>query len=179
MSSDQLGPKKRGGVRKKANGKQKRARRSDFEFPALEPSVALHSRRSEVEDVASYAHKLNHEEKAWLNQFMKEYNEASVGSEEEPTGVLHTPDEILKDKDGEVIMTTNRWGMVDKNSVPMTSKKLCTDRNNDRNRCEYTLAVSANRLNLVEHDYEMERLMYGFDPDLEPENDVEDDYFPD
>ena len=113
-----------------------------------------------MEDVASYVHKLNHEEKAWMNQFMKEYNEASVGSEENPTGVFHHPDEILKDKNGEVIMTTNRWGMQDKNSVPMTSKKLCTDRNNDRNRCDYTLAQAANRLNLVENDYEMERLIY-------------------
>jgi hypothetical protein len=132
-------------VRKKASGKQKNPRRSDFEFPCLEPSVALHTRREEVEDVASYAHKLNREEKAWLNQFMKEYNEASVGSEEEPTGMFH---------------------------VSKEDRKICTDRNNARNRCDYTLAAAANRLNLVESDYEMERLIHGNeeyedDPELE------------
>lgn len=148
-------------MRKKASANQKNPRRSDFEYPSLEPSVALHSRRQEVEDVASYAHKLSPEEKAWMNQFMKEYNEANVGSEETPTGVFHRPDEILKDKNGEIIMTTNRWGMVDENSVPLTSKKLCTDRNNDRNRCDYTLAQAANKLNLIESDYEMERLIHG------------------
>lgn len=125
--------KKRGGVRKKASGTHKNPKRSNFEFPCLEPSVALHSRREAVEDVASYAHKLNKEDKAWLNQFMKEYNEASVGSEENPTGVFHTSKE---------------------------DRKLCTDRNNARNRCDYTLAQAANKLNLVESDFEMERILY-------------------
>lgn len=132
MSSGKVG-KKRGGVRKKSNVKQKTTRRGDFEFPSLEPSVALLSRRQEVEDVASYAHKLSKEEKAWLNQFMKEYNEASVGSEEEPTGLFHRSTE---------------------------DRKICTDRNNARNRCDYTLAAAANRLNLIETEYEMERIIH-------------------
>ena len=38
--------------------------------------MSLLKRRDDVDDVASYAHKLNAEEKAWLNQFMKEYNDA-------------------------------------------------------------------------------------------------------
>ena len=98
-------------------------------------------RRSEVEDVASYVHKLNYEEKAWMNQFMKEYNEASVGGEENPTGVFHTNKE---------------------------ERKICTDRNNARNRCDYTKAAAANRLNLVENDYQMEKILYnGLDIDDE------------
>lgn len=102
-------------------------------------------RREEVEDVASYVHKLSHAEKAWLNQFMSEYNEASVGSEEEPTGVFHRTKK---------------------------ERKLCTDRNNARNRCWYTEESAANRLNLVENDGEMERLIYSnheLDDNEEPE----------
>ena len=132
MASEKQG-KKRGGVRKKGSPNQKNPRRSNFEYPSLEPSVALHSRREAVEDVASYAHKLNKEDKAWLNQFMKEYNEASVGSEEEPTGIFH---------------------------VSKEDRKICTDKNNARNRCWYTEEAAANRLNLVETESEMERLIY-------------------
>jgi len=130
-------------VRKARSLNQKRPRRSDFEFPSLEPSVALLSRQEEVNDVASYAHKLNTEEKAWLNQFMKEYNEASTKD-----AVFHTTAE---------------------------TRKICNDKNNARNRCDYTLAAAANKLNLVESEYAMERLIHGFDPDLEPETDISDD----
>lgn len=173
MSSDQLEPKKRGGVRKKASGKQKRPRRSDFEFQYLEPSVALLRRRQEVEDVASYVHKLSPEEKAWMNQFMKEYNDAGV----DENSIFHSKDEILKDKDGNVIMTTNNWGVVTDKSVPLTSYKLCTDRNNSRNRCDYTAAEAMNMLTHVESDYEMERLLYN-GGELEDENSIntEDDF---
>ena len=73
MSSETPGKKKRGGVRKKAAAGQKKQRRSDFAYPYLEPTVSLVKRRQEVEDVASYAHLLNDEEKAWMNQFMKEH----------------------------------------------------------------------------------------------------------
>lgn len=98
-------------------------------------------RRAEVEDVASYAHKLNPEEKAWMNQFMKEYNDAGTKD-----GVFHKTAE---------------------------ERKICHDKNNARNRCWYTEEAAANRLNLVESDYELERVMYGFDPDLKPETDEE------
>lgn len=81
-----------------------------------------------MEDVASYAHKLNSEEKAWMNQFMKEYNEASTEN-----AVFHTTAE---------------------------TRKICNDRNNARNRCWYTEEAAANRLNLIESDYEMEKLVY-------------------
>lgn len=163
MPSDQQGPKKRGGVRKQSPKNQLRPKRSDFEFPSLEPSVNLGKRREEVEDVASYTHKLNAEEKAWLNQFMKEYNEATTKD-----AIFHN-DEILKDRNGETIMTTNRWGEVDDKSVPMTARKLCTDRNNQRNRCQYTEAVAANRLNLVENDFEMESILHGEELDTHEE----------
>lgn len=70
---------KRGGVRKKSsNTKQKRPRRADFEFPYLEPGVSLLKRSEETEDLASYVGQLNQEEKAWLNQFAKEYINADT-----------------------------------------------------------------------------------------------------
>jgi hypothetical protein len=117
-------------VRKKAARNQKRPRRADFEFPYLEPSVSLKTRVEETTDVASYAGKLNAEEKAWMNQFMKEYNDCSL-------------------KEGEAVFHTTA-----------AERKICTDRNNARNRCQYTEAVAANRMNLVENDWEMERIIY-------------------
>jgi len=62
---------KKGGVRKTVKKNQKK-RRADYEFPYLEPSVALISRKEETEDVASYMNKLPKEAKEWMNQFMKE-----------------------------------------------------------------------------------------------------------
>jgi hypothetical protein len=124
--------KKRGGVRKKSSGTAKKPRRSDFDYPYLEPSVALLKRRDEVIDVASYANQLTPDEKAWMNQFMKEYNDADTA-----TAVFHTD---------------------------AKTRKICNDRNNARNRCWYTEEAAANRLNLVESDYEMERLIYSTDP---------------
>lgn len=93
-----------------------------------------------MEDVASYVHKLNHEEKAWLNQFMREYNEATTKD-----AVFHKTAE---------------------------ERKICNDKNNARNRCWYTEEAAANRLNLVENDYEMERLLY---KEGELEDEPEDD----
>lgn len=129
--------KKRGGVRKTANAKQKRPRRKDFDFPYLEPSVALLKRRDEVEDVASYAHKLGPEEKAFLNQFMKEYNDADLTDA--------------------------------KFHISAEERKVCFDKNNARNRCWYAEESAANRLNLVESDYELERLIYNNTEEQETE----------
>lgn len=128
MSSETVEKKRRGGVRKAGAKGQKKARRSDFDYPYLEPSVSLLKRRDEVEDVASYAHKLSTEEKAWMNQFMKEYNDASTKD-----AVFHTD---------------------------AKTRKICNDKNNARNRCWYTEEAAANRLNLVENEFEMERLIY-------------------
>lgn len=142
---------KRGGVRKKGNNKGK-SKRADYEFPCLEPSVALARRKDAVEDVASYVNQLNHSEKVWMNQFMKEYNEASVGSEEVPTGTFH---------------------------ITKKDRKLCTDMNNSRNRCTYTEEQAANRLNLVGTDWDMEKIIYGYidieDYELLNQNDSDED----
>lgn len=129
------------------NQKNKRPRRADFEFPYLEPSVSMVKRQDDVTDVASYAHKLSQEEKAWMNQFMKEYNDA------------HTKDAVFH--------------------ITAEERKICHDKNNARNRCWYTEEAAANRLNLVESDYELEKLMYGGDVADLPEQADDDIYFPD
>ena len=87
---------KRGGVRKKAPGNQKTPRREKKRYSYLDPSNSLFIRREETEDVASYVDQLNEEEKAWMNQFMKEYVNAHTKD-----GVFHkTPEErkICHDK---------------------------------------------------------------------------------
>lgn len=63
-----------------------------------------------------------------MNQFMKEYNEATTQD-----AVFH---------------------------ITAAERKICNDKNNARNRCWYTEEAAANRLNLVETESEMERLIY-------------------
>lgn len=65
-----------------------------------------------------------------MNQFMKEWNDCSL-------------------KEGEAVF-----------HITEEDRKICTDRNNARNRCQYTGAVASNRLNLVENDYEMEKIIH-------------------
>jgi len=60
-----------------------------------------------------------------------------------------------------------------KNAVFHTTaetRKICNDKNNARNRCQYTEAVAANRLNLVENDYEMEKLLHSTEDELEADD---------
>lgn len=131
--------------------------------------MSLGKRKEAVDDVASYSSKLSQDEKAWMNQFMKEYNDADTKN-----AIFHN-DEILTDHNGEVIMTTNRWGVITEKSVPMTARKLCNDRNNSRNRCWYTEEVAANRLNLVESDQEMERILHGEDLDAHEGGEIDEE----
>src|SRR5690606_14836404 len=88
----------------------------------------LARRREEVEDIQEYLHKLGPDEMAWMNQFMKEYNDADLTNSE-----FHNTKE---------------------------DRKICFDRNNARNRCDYTLAKAENKLNLLEFEYELEQAIY-------------------
>ena len=90
----------------------------------------MKTRVEETADVASYVKQLSPSEKAWMNQFMKEYNDCSLKENE---AMFH---------------------------ITPKDRKICTDRNNARNRCQYTEAVASNRMNLVESDYELERMIY-------------------
>ena len=46
-----------------------------------------------------------------------------------------------------------------------SERKICNDRNNARNRCWYTEESAQKRLNLIENDQEMERLIYNNEVD--------------
>lgn len=141
MSSERTG-KKRGGVRKKAQT-AKRPRRANYEFPALEPDAVMKRRLDDVLDVQEYVHKLSPEEKAWMNQFMLEYNEAVTKN-----AVFHTTAE---------------------------DRKICNDRNNARNRCDYTMSKAMDMLNYLESDYELEKILHTDIEEEEPS--TEDDSF--
>ena len=136
-------PKKRGGVRKVSTN-QKEQRRKRDKYTYLNPKNSLMIRQDETEDVASYVDQLNEEEKAWMNQFMKEYVNAHTKD-----AVFHTSKE---------------------------DRKICHDKNNARNRCWFSKENAQNRLNLVESDEELERLIYtngeldeetGYDSEIE------------
>jgi hypothetical protein len=100
--------------------KKTKNKRSQYEYPALEPSVNLITRIDEIEDMHSYSHKLNDEEKAWLNAFSEEYVCANM---------KHPGKKLHKSK---------------------KDKKICNDRNNARNRCIYTREKAQNKLGSIE-----------------------------
>jgi len=72
-------------------------------------------------DIASYANKLNDEEKAWLNKFVGEYINAGAKGD------------VTKN-----MMDTVEW------------KKACFDKNNDRNRDIYSRAVVQRKMLSIE-----------------------------
>lgn len=48
------------------------SKRKANKYPSLEPKYNLKSRQEEIADIASYAHKLNPADKAWLAKFVEE-----------------------------------------------------------------------------------------------------------
>lgn len=100
----------------------KRKGRSSSKYPNLDPSLNLYSRKEEIADIASYVHKLNDEEKEWLNKFVGEYVNAGVNSKE--------LDKNMTD--------TEEW------------KKACYNKNNARNRCIYSRASTQEKLVSIE-----------------------------
>lgn len=66
-------------------------RRSQVEFPSLDPKYNLKTRQEEIEDIASYANKLPKEAKQWLAKFADEYVGASFGKNS-----LHKTKELKK-----------------------------------------------------------------------------------
>lgn len=47
--------------------------RSGTKYAALKPHLNLRGRKQEIEDIASYIHLLNDEERDWMNRFTEEY----------------------------------------------------------------------------------------------------------
>lgn len=85
-----------------AEKEKKENRRSKQKYPALKPQYNLKIRYELFDQ--DYIHKLNDEEKEWLNRFNEEYNNANFNHR---GNVLHDNPEL---------------------------KKSCYDRNNSRNR---------------------------------------------
>lgn len=106
--------------------KKKKTRRSQFKYPAVEPSVNLITRKEEIEDVKSYFNQLSEEEKEWMNSFMEEETCANFN---------HNGPKINKTK---------------------KEKKRIYDKNNARNRCIYTREKAQNKLKMVEKAEDLE-----------------------
>lgn len=94
---------------KKEKDPKPRTRRKKVKYPNLNPAYNLKSRSEEIHDVASYADQLNKKEKEFLNKFMGEWVGADLDYKDLKKN-LHNTQEL---------------------------KKLCTDRNNSRNRDIY------------------------------------------
>lgn len=102
-------------------------------YASLNPEKNMARRLDDVNDVQEYIHLLNDEEKLWMAKFMREYNNASMDFKNLDNNLHNTPE----------------------------LKKSCTDRNNDRNRCIYTIENAKGMLNLASSDSELERMIYG------------------
>jgi len=99
----------------------------------LNPSENMSRRMDDVEDIQEYIHLLSPEEKLWMAKFMNEYNNAKLDYQNLKNN-LHNNQEL---------------------------KKACTDRNNARNRCIYTMEKAKGMLNYAASDAEMENFIYG------------------
>lgn len=99
--------------------KKKQTRRSKSKYPALEPKYNLKSRTDLIE--VDYLHKLNEEEKAWLDKFNTEYVTASFSEDDEDN--LHS--QLGPGYKQEVYKLNN-----DRNADVLT-------RNKTRNRLDY------------------------------------------
>lgn len=104
------------------NGKKGRKKRESTKYPNLKVNVNLKTRYEEVEDVASYINKLSDSDKAWMDKFMGEYNNASLDVQNLDNN-LHNTQEL---------------------------KKACQDKNNARNRCIYSRAKASGNLTSID-----------------------------
>lgn len=89
-------------------------KRNNQLYPGLDKSKNLKIRQEVMDQ--DYIHKLNNEEKDWLDRFNREFNNAEFNH------------------GGKVLHKTNKL------------KKSCNKRNNDRNADEYSLAKAQNKL---------------------------------
>ena len=92
-----------------------------MKYPALNPLTNLKSRRDDIVDVMSYMDQLSEKDKAWMNKFMEEYNNA----------------EFSKNNDKNIMKTTEE-------------KRTSYNRNNARNRDVYNRLKMNNDLVFIE-----------------------------
>ena len=119
--------------------KKKQNRRSKNKYRALRPELNLKTRFEEISDMASYVDQLNEEEKEWLNRFSEEYVCANFNH---PGRKLHRSQE---------------------------NRKMCTDRNNARNRDIFSREKAQGTMNYLE-----DILPKSYEPDFEDEQLIED-----
>lgn len=99
-------------------------------YPALVKEMNLKIRQESLDQ--DYINKLSEEEKAWLNQFNKEFVLADFRDKKDR---LHPKEYITKK-----VKTTGKKKKVD------IYKKDCEDRNNSRNRDAYSITKINNML---------------------------------
>lgn len=99
---------------KKKTARKPKTKRSGIKYPALDPLYNTKVRRENID--YDYIKKLNEEEKAWLNKFTEEYNNASFKNDGTD---LHNTQEMKRD---------------------------CYRRNNYRNRCLYGVSKANGRV---------------------------------
>jgi hypothetical protein len=106
---------------------RKKPKRSLTLYPALEPGLNLKTRQEEIDDVRSYFHKLSPEEKAWMNAFMEEENNANFN---------HNGPKLNKSRE---------------------DKKRIYNKNNARNRCILTREKAQGKLVFYERLEDLEK----------------------
>lgn len=108
---------------------------------SLNPEKNLARRMDDVQDIQEYLHLLSPEEKLFMAKFMNEYNNAKLDYDNLDNNLLNTKE----------------W------------KKICTDRNNARNRCIYTMENAKGMLNFAGNDSELEAMIYGSTDEINDE----------
>ena len=115
---------------KTSKPKKAKNRRCDQKYPALSPHHNLKIRYEEIEDLASYAHTLSDEDRAWLNSFSEE----------------------------EICANFDHRGVKLNNSSDPAVRKRIYDKNNHRNFCIMSREKAQGTLNsLEEMDIDNER----------------------
>jgi len=101
--------------------KKKKTRRGRSNYPNLKPELNLKTRYEEID--YDYLDKLSPEELEWLNKFSGEYINAGLSK--------------LGDNEDDMHATTE-------------DRKLCTDKNNARNRCILTREKAMGTISFIE-----------------------------
>lgn len=111
--------------------KKQKSRRSKVKHAALKKRYNSRIRQEYID--MDYLDQLSEEELQWMNDFMKEWNNAGVSG--------------IKDKTNKTAEESNRFHKTAKEA------KECTDRNNSRNRDMYSIAKAQNMIH--KEDYEI------------------------
>lgn len=135
----------------------KKTKRSKVKYPNLDPKLNLKSRQELID--FDYIHKLNEDEKKWLNQFVDEYINANFKKRKR----IHKPKKIT------IILKSGKKRI--KDAYKLDAYK----RNNDRNHDLFTKAKITNSivsLNNINTKFELieDKLIKNIDKKLKKSN---------